>query len=275
MHFFRQLVFAIFGLLSVEAIAQPANDICSSAINIQSSLIQSASALAVAGPFSNVAATGNDVYIDAVTGCWLDDLTGLADGSSPQVDATVWFHFTGIAGVFNIQVQPCDTNLNFISQDTQMVLFTGECDSLVLVDCNEDIDTATYNYWSGIQTELTQDASYYLAVDGFNYSGFGSPELPLTTGEFCLHVTNPTLRIPEFSDAQVTVYPNPNDGQVTITSEEELSEVSLFDCRGSLIQTWTPRHNKRMQIDLPNAAGVYVVRVASNRGVRTMRLMRR
>lgn len=260
---------------SVRTVAQPANDICSSANNIQSYLVQAATESATAGPFSNVAATGNDVDIATVTGCWLDDLTGLADGSSPQIDATVWFHFTGIGGEFKLEVQPCDTNLNFISEDTQMVLFSGECDSLQLVDCNEDIDAAASNYWSAIQTTLVDGASYYLAIDGFNYSGFGSPELPLTTGQFCLQVTNPALEVMETAVSKVSVFPNPNDGIASITAEEELVEVAVYDVRGALIQQWQPQHVKQYDLTLPEESGIYMVKVSTAQTSRVVRLVRR
>jgi len=262
-------------LLSAKAFAQPANDICSSATNIQTIIIEATAGVASAGPFSNVAATGNDVDIATVTGCWLDDMTGLADGSSPQVDATVWFHFTGIGGVFKLEVQPCDTNLNFISEDTQMALFRGECDSLQLVDCNEDSDALALNYWSAVQPLLEEGASYYLAIDGFNYSGFGSPELPLTTGEFCLQISNPMVHVYEMSVATMQLFPNPSDGQTTIVAAEELLEVALYDCRGARIAQWHPKHARRFEMALPDAPGVYIVCVSTAQGEQRMRLIRR
>lgn len=270
----RFILFFVIAIFSAVCFAQPANDICSSAISIQTYLEQATSETSVAGPYSNVAATGNDVDIATVTGCWLDDLTGLADGSSPQVDATVWFHFTGISGVFDLQVQPCDTNLNFISQDTQMALFTGECDSLLLVDCNEDMDAAAFNYWSGIQTTLEQDASYYLAVDGFNYSGFGSPELPLTTGEFCLRIANSVLSVSEKMTAHLQLFPNPTDGAATIQADEELLAVDVYDSRGALIASYQPQHLRRMELSLSESVGVYVVRVKTTTGAHCMRVVR-
>jgi hypothetical protein len=209
---FRSLLIVFLGLNSISALlAQPSNDICSSAIDLQSYLLAAQTAPVIAGPFSNVAATGNDVDIAAITGCWLDDLTGLADGSSPQVDATVWFRLEGIDQEVRIAIQPCDTTLDFISEDSQLALFSGECDSLEIVDCNEDMDPATFNYWSAIFTPLNAGTTYRMAVDGFNYSGFGSPDAPLTTGEFCIHLSIPALSIATLPAESVSVYPNPKN----------------------------------------------------------------
>jgi hypothetical protein len=59
--------------VSTIAIAQPVNDICSSAIDLQP-LLPAGQEPVLLGPYSNEFATGNDLDIATVTGCWFDDL---------------------------------------------------------------------------------------------------------------------------------------------------------------------------------------------------------
>lgn len=269
----RTISFSVIFCCFTVAFAQPLNDLCSFATDIQPYINQQAEP-ALAGPYTNVGATGNDLDIASVTGCWLDDLTGNADGSSPQVDATVWFRFDGYDGVLMLYVQPCDTNLAFISQDTQMALYSGECDSLELVACNEDINSAMYNYWSGLTTTIEAATSYYLAVDGFNYSGFGSPELPLTTGEFCLSFTQPTVAIDEAMNTSVRLFPNPTEGRIHLQADSFISEVIICNALGQSCGFYAPYKSSSIDLEMPFEAGFYTLRVRTEKGTTVHRVIR-
>jgi hypothetical protein len=252
--------------------AQLSNDLCSSALDLQELLSQS---VALAGPYSNVGATGNDINVDDVTGCWVDHLTGDIQSGTPQIDATVWFRFEGLDGNLSLFVQPCDSNLNFLSQDTQMILYRGECDSLEVIACNEDIDAAANYYWSGITTEIQAGDSYYLAVDGFNYSGFGSPQMPLTTGEFCLSTQQPEVSVVESSSLHLAVFPNPTDGKVTLNSESPIMEVAIFDVYGARCGHQIVSNSMhQFMIELPESSGFYFVHARTKRGVVISRVIR-
>ena len=253
--------------------AQPGNDICSAAIDIQEFINQGQE---LAGPFTNVGATGNDLDIGGVTGCWLDDLTGYADGSSPQVDATVWFRFNGYDGELMLFVQPCDSNLNFLSQDTQMALYRGECDTLNLVVCNEDINPSAGIYWSGITTQIEQGETYYLAIDGFNYSGFGSPELPMTTGEFCFSSQEPSLQVEPLLVSPISVYPNPSDGILSIRSAQPVMRISVTDIAGKACNSASNvLSSETTQVYLPDQPGIYMVYIQTLSGSETHRVVRK
>jgi len=273
---FRLLLLLIIVAQSASRLsAQLSNDICSSAIDLQPYVVAAQTAPVIAGPFSNATATGNDVNIAAVTGCWLDDLTGLADGSSPQIDATVWFRLTGIDQEVRLAIQPCDTTFDFLSADTQLALFSGECDSLEIVDCNEDIDPATYNYWSAIYTPLSAGTAYHMVVDGFNYSGFGSPDAPLTTGEFCIHMSIPALQVSELTEQVPTIFPNPAEDQIQLTAASEIIEVRMFNAQGQEFTVFSPKNSKALDIAMPDESGVYVVLVRTKYQTTTHRIVRK
>ncbi|MFM9006201.1 MAG: T9SS type A sorting domain-containing protein, partial [Flavobacteriales bacterium] len=258
---------------TIAMLAQPSNDVCSFATDIQSFINQQGQST-LAGPYSNVGATGNDLDIAGITGCWLDDLTGNADGSSPQIDATVWFRFEGYDGEVMLYVQPCDSNLTFLSQDTQMALYSGECDTLELVACNEDIDAAMNNYWSGLTTNIVSGSTYYLAVDGFNYSGFGSPELPLTTGEFCLSFAPPAVSIEEIRETTVQVFPNPMQGIMHVRSEAFIRELTIFNGMGQLCEAYSPYQCRSFDWDVALSPGVYTLLVRTESGTTVHRIIK-
>ena len=273
MRFVRlSLLLLLLGANAQSALSQLTNDLCSSALDIHDLLIQNDG---LAGPYSNVGATGNDIDIADVTGCWLDPLSGDMENGAPQVDATVWFRFEGFDGNFALFVQPCDSNLNFLSQDTQMVLFRGECDSPEVVACNEDINAAANYYWSGISTEIQAGTDYYLAVDGFNYSGFGSPELPLTTGEFCLTTQLPEVAVAEISNLKLSAFPNPTDGMITLQTDSPVVEVAVYTMVGARCDVYTnPNSANNPVIELPDSSGVYLLHVKTKRGEAFSRVIR-
>lgn len=271
--FIRSACFCLLSGLVNGLFAQPINDVCSFATDIQLYIDQSGQSL-VAGPFSNVGATGSDLDIASVTGCWLDDLTGNADGSSPQVDATVWFRFDGYDGELMLYVQPCDTNISFLSQDTQMALYSGECDTLELVACNEDVNAAINNYWSGLTTLITSGNTYYLAVDGFNYSGFGSPELPLTTGEFCLSFTQPAVSVEVTTDNLTRVFPNPSQGLVRVQADSFIRELTVYNSLGQSCGEYAPSHQRSFELNLPEMQGVYTLLLRTEHGTTVHRIIK-
>jgi hypothetical protein len=268
-------LFLLLILLSANAqhvLSQLTNDLCSSALDIHGFIIQNDG---LSGPYSNVGATGNDVDVADVTGCWFDPLSGDIENGTPQVDATVWFRFEGFDGNLALFVQPCDSNLSFLSQDTQMVLFKGECDSLEVVACNEDINAAANYYWSGISTEIQAGTDYYLAVDGFNYSGFGSPELPLTTGEFCLSTQQPEVAVTEISSAQLSAFPNPSDGMITLQTDAPVVEVNVYNMVGTRCGVYANSGSSNNPIiELPDSSGVYLLHVKTKHGEAFRRVIR-
>jgi hypothetical protein len=157
-----------------------------------------------------------------------------------------------------------------------MALYTGGCDTLELVACNEDYSFQTGNYWSGINTDIQSGNTYYVAVDGFNYSGFGSPESPLTTGEFCLSTQQPQVSVSEPDVRTVSVYPNPSNGTVTITADSPILEVVVCDVTGKQLLSLSGGFSEIWSsLDLPDVIGFYLLHIKTDRGIFTSRVMRK
>ncbi|MGB1205034.1 MAG: T9SS type A sorting domain-containing protein [Chitinophagales bacterium] len=118
----------------------------------------------VNGPYDNTCTTfdaSTDIVSDA---CFGDDVT----------ISTAWFSFTGNGNSFNISVLNCENSNNEQLNAAQVVLYSGNCNSLNEVDCATAVnDVATLN------TLVSEaDVTYYVMVDGLGEN----------KGEFCIDV---------------------------------------------------------------------------------------
>lgn len=73
-------------------------------------------------------------------------------------------------------------------------------------------------------------------------------------------------------DLSVTVYPNPSGGIVNVKSDSEIKSVELFDIQGRLLQNTLNSDS----IDLSSRAnGMYFVRVATEKGIKVEKVIRK
>ncbi|MBI1227433.1 MAG: T9SS type A sorting domain-containing protein [Bacteroidetes bacterium] len=108
-------------------------------------------------------------------------------GASPELNNTVWFTFTGDGETYLIETNQCNSTNYITDGDTQMAIYSGDCDNLTPVDCNEDSPMATSgNYFSAIELATTPGTVYYMMVDGFSLNG------AVSVGEYCLKITQIT-----------------------------------------------------------------------------------
>ncbi|MFK7908502.1 MAG: hypothetical protein AB8B69_25445, partial [Chitinophagales bacterium] len=114
--------------------------------------------------YSNVCATREGDL--EVPNCFLDGNTA----------NTVWFSFEGTGGEYTISTNACDA-ANVVISDSQMAIYTGGCDGLIEVACNDDIDGS--NFLSSITEFPTiEGTTYFIMVDGLDNG----------SGEFCMEV---------------------------------------------------------------------------------------
>jgi hypothetical protein len=162
----------------------PANDLCSGAINLNTSFGQTVNQVVYAGPYDNTNATTQAT--DPITGyeCF-GEPTG--SGTAPELNNTLWYTFVGDGGLYMIETSQCSPALpasSYIDDgDTQIAIYTGTCGNLTGVACNEDGPSATAtSYPAGLNFQTTAGTTYYMLVDGFSFNG------AVARGQFCINV---------------------------------------------------------------------------------------
>ncbi|MGB0839689.1 MAG: hypothetical protein ACPGXL_06090, partial [Chitinophagales bacterium] len=120
------------------------------------------------GPYYNICATSmNDPDFPTGEACFFDD---------DAYENTVWFGFTGNGGTYSIATINCTSSDSTDLSDSQMAIYSGDCDTPVFEACNED-DTDLLAAINDFVT--TAGTEYFVLVDGFDDN----------VGEFCLQVT--------------------------------------------------------------------------------------
>ncbi|MEZ5069908.1 MAG: LamG-like jellyroll fold domain-containing protein [Bacteroidales bacterium] len=78
-------------------------------------------------------------------------------------------------------------------------------------------------------------------------------------------------------ETDVTVFPNPTNGQVTIRFGTSLPEFSatLSDLNGKVIRTSTHRNTDSFEWNVPEPSGVYLLTIASDTNIASVRLVKR
>ena len=168
--------------------AAPENDDCSAATAL--SMPTEAGVVAYNGPFTNIDATvSENDPVDQIT-CDASCFNELEFGTPPCVNGNVWFTLLGDGKTYHVYTnRNCGaftlSDGDYIDNgDTQMAVFTGSCDGLSLIACNEDDDelaNAT-DFLAGLNIETTAGVTYYVMIDGLNaLEG-------LATGQFCVNI---------------------------------------------------------------------------------------
>ncbi|WP_167615606.1 phospholipase D-like domain-containing protein [Maribellus sediminis] len=66
---------------------------------------------------------------------------------------------------------------------------------------------------------------------------------------------------------ELKVYPNPSEGQITVSSDQTIKSVQLFNLSGALLQQWEGALNTIITIELPaEISGMYLLKVEQDNG---------
>lgn len=273
-------------------------------------------------------APANDACADAIALSCGASVTGTTLGASEDgpttsctggsVAADVWYTVVGTGA--DITVSLCGSDY-----DTKLDIYTGLCDALVSVDCNDDADCSGN---PSLQSEVTfasnAGETYVIRVHGF-FGAVGDFVLTVScvpvdcngdangtafiddcnvcvggntgltacvqdcNGDFggtafidecddCVGGnTGLTACIPigveEGLDRNLSVYPNPNNGQfiVELNGAEGVGTLNIMDMMGRRVYTAgvNLNGNMRQAIDLNVARGTYVLQVITESGIAT------
>jgi hypothetical protein len=84
-----------------------------------------------------------------------------------------------------------------------------------------------------------------------------------------------TLSNPDFpTDASITVYPNPTKDNITISSQFTINSIQLYDVQGRLLQTQMININKAVFDISTQNAGVYFVKITTDKGSKVEKIVR-
>ena len=245
--------------LSMTRLPAP-NDECAGAVDISDLTGGDLNVAQTSGAFSNVGATSTDDPNpnDVEENCWFGD---------PLLSNTVWFSFDGDGNEYFIETVNCGEVTDYIDDgDTQMAIFTGECDDLTQVACNEDGPQSTdTEYPAGISFLTEEGVTYQVMIDG--YAG--------VDGEFCMQMTATSLLSTNNSDEfEFNAFPNPTNGMVTVESPVSLENVALVNVLGQRVKEWNITSAERFEFNTNDVEpGVYLIQAMSEGKVSTLKLI--
>jgi hypothetical protein len=223
------------------------------------------------GTYTQVSATGNTMSYN---------LTGLTPNTSYTFKAfatTASGTTYGAEKTFTTTVETCPAPTNVaasnITETTADISWTQpdnaatSWDVLYKESGADSWFTATTTSNPYTLTGLTGASSYDVQVIAHCTNGM--------TSEPSATITFMTVGIDDYVlDNSVTVYPNPTNGKVQIQSSDIMESLEIYDTYGKLIGTETVNSNEA-NVDLTGyAKGTYFVRVTTERGVVTKRVVK-
>ncbi len=217
----------------------PANDDCANAIDIT-----------VGTAFADNAVIGTNASASSTTGLTFNCQTNRKND--------VWYSFTVPAsGAVTVET---DANAGTAMTDSVLSVFTGTCDALTEVGCDDD--NGNGNFSKAIVSGLNPGDTVYVGV--WTY-GTGSD------GEFQLSVYDPTMANTTFDNANFAYYPNPVDTVLNLNYVKNISAVSVFNLLGQ--EVMTKSSSNLTQVDMSAlSSGTYLVKVTSDNQVKTIKI---
>jgi len=249
----------------------PANDLCADAVDVSDLFGGEPNVPSSSDVYSNVGATTTGDPADGFE-CFDDNNTSGTNGS-PSLENTVWFSFIGDGTSYAVETTDCDGEAVFFQSDTQMAIYSGECENLTPVACNEDLSFNGQDYYSYNFIETQDGVEYFILVDGYNYSDFQDGEF--ATGDFCLDVTQTTVNVDESALIGLSAYPNPATNVLTLTADQRIEFATVYNVLGEQVLN-TQINANRTDLNIASLeAGVYIVEVTSGSQVSTLRFIKK
>jgi hypothetical protein len=231
----------------------PSDDACAGATDINNLLGGAPNAPQVSSLQNNTAySVANDP--DITSGCFYQN---------DPLQHTIWYTFTGDGNTYRIRSVQCNATNYIQTGDTQVAIFSGDCDNLAQVTCNddEDVNTNILNFSVNIATVAGQ--TYRMLVDGYGD----------LQGEFCIEVTNVTpSAITEIEQTNIRISPNPTTGMLRMANVDA-DLVQVFDVAGRMVLA---QSRPGATLDLTSIpAGTYFLKVMEKNEVYSARVVKK
>ena len=238
----------INGVLTVTPPPAPANDACTGAI-----------ALTPGGVFAD-----NDVS-GTVLNATTDAVVTPSCAFNNTQNSEVWYSVVVPAsGSLTIETQVDTANS---LGDTTVAAFSGTCSTLTEVGCDDDGGTGLLSLLS--LTGLTAGDILYIGV-----WKWGTTAPSATVNQFRISAYDASLGSGSFDNASFAYYPNPVINVLNLSSNQEISNVDVFNLLGQNISSNKINANSA-QVDMSNLSkGAYIVKVTSNNQVETIKVIK-
>ncbi|WP_158629442.1 T9SS type A sorting domain-containing protein [Flavobacterium microcysteis] len=226
----------------------PPNDQCINATNLQVATSQEA------GVFNATTEGATDFsYLPADPFC--TDYNG----------GDVWFSaIIPSGGELNIQTGT-PTNSTMSPFDSGMEVFSGDCNVLDLIECNDNISPTEVNSKITL-TNRTPGEQIYIRVWEI------SNENPRP---FTISAWSNSLKTPDFKANKFKAYPNPVQDILNLSYDQIITAVRIYNALGQIIAS-KEINDKKGNIDLSNlAAGPYLVQINSDGISRSMAILKK
>jgi len=137
--------------------------------------------------------------------------------------------------------------------DTGMAVYSGDCDNLELLECNDD---GGEGYFSKIYVSgQTPGDTLYVRVWEYGGNAFG---------EFGICAYNPNVNVQETDVYEFTLYPNPVSDQLIYGAKEVITHLQIADINGRIIYELEPNIEEG-KVNVRNLTpGIYFIYVQIN-----------
>jgi len=240
--------------IGVFSLAVAENDMCVDAVDLSNLVGGELDMEMNSETYANTLATGGDVELPS---CF-------EDGS---LDLSLWYSFEGDGNTYFITTNDCGGDINYVPfGDTQLAIYTGDCDGLTEVACNEDLDFDADIYEAGVEFPTEAGVTYYVIVDTWDGG----------TGEYCVSFTN--LGQPDNTDisdanAAWNVFPNPASNMVRIQADHNMEHIMILSSSGQLVKRLNATHATELTFDVSGLAkGLYFVQMTIDGQISTKKL---
>jgi hypothetical protein len=234
------------GVLTVNPPPAPANDDCTAPI-----------ALTPGGVFGDfdIDSTNLGATLSAQTP---NPTCGTTNFTTSGKD--VWYSVI-VPASGSITIETSATAVGGLGMDTVVQVYSGDCNTLVAIGCNDD-DFGTFSRLS--LTGQTPGATLLIRMFGWNGA----------SGSFGISAYDASLGNNTFDNANFSYYPNPVKNTLNLSYNQEISNVEIFNLLGQKVNSNVINANQA-QVDMSNLSnGVYLVKVISNNQSKTIRVIK-
>ncbi len=223
----------------------PSNDECSNP-----------DTLVVGGVFADNEAVGSNE--------WATNSNPPAPGCASFSGGDVWYQLVVPAsGSLTIETNNDTANGSAIL-DTGMAVYSGDCSNLFLEACDDD-SSADGMFSLITLSNLNPGDSLYV-----NVWEYGNDVM----GTFRISAFDASLANSSFSNSTFTFYPNPVKDVLNISNSENISKVQVINLLGQEMLVKTIDDNKG-QIDMSRlTTGTYLVKITSDKLVKTIKVIK-